>query len=416
MFFLPCAWAVAIEQLLLISFMPFCSESVTIPQSTVPDTSLFTITATDADQVNTSNSQITFSLEDPTLPFAIDANSGLLSTRLGSPDLAAQLYTITVLAADGGTPALTGTATVMVDVAAPNFQAPVFPDGLVFDITENAKPVPDMELYSFDITDGDVAGEGRVDAAFVQTEYSPFFRLETSISDSMTTVRILYSNETAQFDREQLENFTLTVIATDLGNELFRMSTEADILVTILDANDNPPVFIGDPYTAQVAEDAEVGTSIAQVSTMDADIGNNAVAMYSFLNYAGSDFAIDGVSGNITVNGPLTVTGQSLVLTVGAFDGVFSVNTTISIIVLEVNDNAPQFASFVPPTISLPEETETETVLLNVSVSDADTGVSGEVVLSLEQDGDLFGYAAYESNEFYIFLNQPLDFEVSELL
>lgn len=78
-----------------------------------------------------------------------------------------------------------------------------------------------------------------------------------------------------QFDREQGSGrYSVTGTASDRGNP--SLSAKVTITVAIVDQNDQPPVFAKRTYEANVAEDAATGTSIADLSASDGDIGDNA--------------------------------------------------------------------------------------------------------------------------------------------
>ena len=366
----------------------------------------------DNDEANTPNSDIVFSLQDPALPFAIDSVSGSLSTR---PNLMPQVYNITVLAIDRGNPPLTGTGTVIVTVAPPNFDAPMFPDNLTFNIMENDNSTG--PLFSFLVTDTDDGFEGTPLVMLLQSEYSDNFTLTNGPPDANGDVESTISYRGGPgFNREMLSSFILPVQAVDQGIEAFRLSAVAVLTVEVVDVNDNPPVFVGAPYTATVSENAPLGTSIASAQATDADIGTNADITYSFIGYNGEEFSINGTSGDITVSGTLLLVGRQerYSIDIEARDGSFSSITTINITVMEVNDNPPVFSES-SMTVNLPETTPTGlgVPLFYVNVSDADAGMNGEVTLSLQQDGYLFGYGQFNDSTYYIFLNESLDYEVS---
>lgn len=69
-------------------------------------------------------------------------------------------------------------------------------------------------------------------------------------------------------DREQTSNYTLQVTAKDRGEP--PRSSSITVTVTVLDENDNSPVFDPKQYSATVAENASIGASVLQVSEIDA--------------------------------------------------------------------------------------------------------------------------------------------------
>ncbi len=380
---------------------------MTIAQSSDINTPIVNVTAIDNDEENTPNSEIVFSLEDTALPFQIDSSSGLLTTRSIIPELRAEIYNVVVIVADNGNPSLSSNGTVVVDVAAPNSFDPVFLDNLAFSITEN-NPSSEV-LFRIQVTDDDIDNEGEVNMMLLPTLYSTNFTLTNTGSNSASIAYLGGSG----FDRETVTNFSLSVQATDQGNPLFRRTSQATVYVTVEDVNDNPPVFLNAPYSAMVSENAMIGLVIATVEASDADEATNNDVVYSS-SFSGDEFVVDSISGNITVAGDLLVARQAFFqIPITASDGVFDTLTFINITVLEVNDNSPQFVSQPPALIILSEDTEVNSVFLNVTVSDADTGINGEVSLTIMQDRDTFLVSSYpEVNEFYISLNRELDFEV----
>lgn len=65
-------------------------------------------------------------------------------------------------------------------------------------------------------------------------------------------------------DREQKSNYTLEVTAKDRGEP--PRSSSTIVSVTVLDENDNSPVFDPRQYSATIAENASIGASVLQVS------------------------------------------------------------------------------------------------------------------------------------------------------
>ena len=66
--------------------------------------------------------------------------------------------------------------------------------------------------------------------------------------------------------------------------------TVAPLDITIIDVNDNVPVFTRPLYTAQVKEDVPLGVTILKVEAEDKDSGENARVSYTVDN---SNFTIN---------------------------------------------------------------------------------------------------------------------------
>lgn len=69
-----------------------------------------------------------------------------------------------------------------------------------------------------------------------------------------------------KLDRELKSSYTITVTAKDRGDP--PNLTKMEINITILDENDNSPVFDPKQYSASVPENASIGASVLQVSNL----------------------------------------------------------------------------------------------------------------------------------------------------
>lgn len=80
-------------------------------------------------------------------------------------------------------------------------------------------------------------------------------------------------------DREQQSSYTLRVRATDQSPGR-ALSSLATVSITVLDVNDNPPVFERRDYLVSVPEDTSPGTQVLAVFATSKDIGTNAEITY----------------------------------------------------------------------------------------------------------------------------------------
>ncbi len=83
-----------------------------------------------------------------------------------------------------------------------------------------------------------------------------------------------------ELDREQQKEIDMILTATDGGSP--QRSGTAVIHITVLDANDNVPVFSESVYKVTLAENTPSGTEIIRVSATDADEGPNGEVTYEF--------------------------------------------------------------------------------------------------------------------------------------
>uniref|UniRef100_A0A4W6CAK2 Cadherin domain-containing protein n=1 Tax=Lates calcarifer TaxID=8187 RepID=A0A4W6CAK2_LATCA len=155
-------------------------------------------------------------------------------------------------------------------------------------------------------------------------------------------------------DRETNPHLSLKLIAVDGGSP--QRSGTVNIDVTVLDINDNAPVFNQSVYKATVMENSPRDTYVTTVNASDADIGSNSIVTYYFsdLNSGLSDlFRIDEKTGVISITGSIDYEkDKKYELRIeGKDQGGLTDSSKVIIEVTDVNDNAPTISvmSFTSP-------------------------------------------------------------------
>uniref|UniRef100_A0A1I8GRF3 Cadherin domain-containing protein n=1 Tax=Macrostomum lignano TaxID=282301 RepID=A0A1I8GRF3_9PLAT len=104
---------------------------------------------------------------------------------------------------------------------------------------------------------------------------------------------------TRQLDREAQAEHSVSLVCWDSGEP--RLTASVTVRILVQDANDNAPVFVGEPYSATVPADSVVsGGRLLRVAATDADSGVNGIVSYKIL-LGGGSFAIDAATGDLTL-------------------------------------------------------------------------------------------------------------------
>uniref|UniRef100_A0A915PFR4 Uncharacterized protein n=1 Tax=Setaria digitata TaxID=48799 RepID=A0A915PFR4_9BILA len=193
---------------------------------------------------------------------------------------------------------------------------------------------------------------------------SEVIQLRAEDQDRLENAKLTYSIDSSEFtinkdtglvmiaeelDREERSSYLLNVTATDHATNPLSASTFLEIILD--DVNDNAPEFTSENYTVAIAEDAPIGTSFAQVAAVDVDEGDNSIIDYYLIDENGNSatFKLDRSSGTMRIVSRLDrEMVASYHLTVKAQDRgnpPLSSFCTVSVVIIDVNDNAPQFES-----------------------------------------------------------------------
>ncbi|MGH0133506.1 UNVERIFIED_CONTAM: hypothetical protein FKN15_054336 [Acipenser sinensis] len=278
--------------------------SVRIPENTPVATPIFIVNATDPDQG--TGGSVLFSFQPPSPFFAIDGARGVVTVIRLLDYETTQGYQLTVNATN--TP-----------VATP--------------------------IFIVNATDPDQGTGGSVLFSFQPP--SPFFAIDGA-RGVVTVIRLL--------DYETTQGYQLTVNATD-QDKTRPLSTLVNLAITITDVQDMDPVFINLPYSTNIYENSPPGSMVRMITAIDQDRGKPRGIGYTIVSgNTNSIFALDYISGVLTLNGQLDrenpLYSSGFLLSVRGTElnddrtpSGAMVTTSFNILVIDVNDNAPQFNS-----------------------------------------------------------------------
>uniref|UniRef100_A0A8P4K6T1 Cadherin domain-containing protein n=1 Tax=Dicentrarchus labrax TaxID=13489 RepID=A0A8P4K6T1_DICLA len=269
------------------------------------------------------------------------------------------VHNLILTAVDGGRPARSGTASVIVHVSDTNDNAPTF-DKVSYDINilENS-PIGSLVIH-LNATDLD----------------------EGSNSD-ITYSYSLYTSEKTQ------ETFHLNPSTGEI--------TVKGII--------------------KIMENSPIGSLVIQLNATDLDEGSNSDITYSYSLYTSEKtqetFHLNPSTGEITVKGMLNYEDFKIydmeIIATDKGANSLSGQCTIKILVEDMNDNHPEISikSFQSP---VNENIELDTVIAVVSVSDKDSGDNGVVDLHIP-DNIPFKLRESSDNYYELVVSEPLDRE-----
>nr|XP_006996161.2 protocadherin beta-8-like [Peromyscus maniculatus bairdii] len=213
-------------------------------------------------------------------------------------------------------------------------------------------------------------------------------------------------------DREEQPELTLTLTAVDGGSP--PRSGTTTVHIEVVDINDNAPQFVQSLYEVQVPENSPLNALIVTVSARDLDVGPYGNIAYSLFQGGGvsQPFVIDEVTGEIRLSKQLDFeTVRYYNVEIAATDGGgLSGKCTVSVQVLDVNDNAPEL-TISTLTSPIPENSP-EAVVVVFSVFDLDSGDNGRMVCSIQNEFPFLLKSAFE-NYYTLVTEGALDRESS---
>uniref|UniRef100_A0A3P8TAA5 Cadherin domain-containing protein n=1 Tax=Amphiprion percula TaxID=161767 RepID=A0A3P8TAA5_AMPPE len=249
------------------------------------------------------------------------------------------VHNLILTAVDGGTPARSGTVSIIVHVSDTNDNAPTFDKSIyTVKIMENS-PIGSLviNLNASDLDDGSNSDLMYLYSLYTSEKTQETFNLNPSTGEITVKGMLNY---------EDFKIYDMEVIATDKG--VNSLSGQCTIKILVEDMNDNHPEISIKSFQSPVNENIELDTVIAVVSVSDKDSGDNGVVDLHIPH--NMPFKLRESSDNyyqLVVSQPLDrekVPEYDITFTVtDRGSPPLSDNETMTLELLDVNDNVPQF-------------------------------------------------------------------------
>ncbi|XP_017710006.1 PREDICTED: cadherin-23 [Rhinopithecus bieti] len=352
--------------------LPFVAE---VLEGTPAGVSIYQVVAVDLDEGLNGLVSYRMPVGLPRMDFLINSSSGevVTTTQLDRERIAE--YQLRVVASDAGTPTKSSTSTLTIHVLDVNDEMPTFFPA-VYNVSVSEDVPREFRVVWLNCTDNDVGLNAELSYFITGGNVDGKF----SVGYRDAVVRTVVS-----LDRETTAAYMLILEAIDNGPVGKRHTGTATVFVTVLDVNDNRPIFLQSSYEASVPEDIPEGHSIVQLKATDADEGEFGRVWYRILHgNHGNNFRIH-VSNGLLMRGPRPLDRErnsSHMLIVEAYNhdlGPMRSSVRVIVYVEDVNDEAPVFTQQQYSRLGLRETAGIGTSVIVVRATDRDSGDGGLV-------------------------------------
>ncbi|XP_057567534.1 cadherin-8 isoform X2 [Hippopotamus amphibius kiboko] len=324
----------------------------TVPEMSILGTSVTNVTATDADDPVYGNSaKLVYSILEGQPYFSIEPETAIIKTALPNMDREAkEEYLVVIQAKDmgGHSGGLSGTTTLTVTLTDVNDNPPKFAQSLYhFSVPEDV--VLGTAIGRVKANDQDIGENAQSSYDIIDGDGTALFEITSDAQAQDGIIRLR-----KPLDFETKKSYTLKVEAANVHTDP-RFSSRgpfkdtATVKIVVEDA-DEPPVFSSPTYLLEVHENAALNSVIGQVTARDPDITSSPIR-FSIDRHTDLErqFNINADDGKITLATPLdrelSVWHNITIIATEISNPDQISRVPVAIKVLDVNDNAPEFAS-----------------------------------------------------------------------
>ena len=220
-----------------------------------------------------------------------------------------------VIASDRGTIRRSSTAKVSITIDDSNDEKPIFDQDIYeFSLLENSPK--DSLVGSVRAVDKD---SNKFNTFTYQLNLPPKSFKSSSPSDFTDYYFFIHPHtgdirSNRELDREERETYKFSIKVVD--DHIPQMSSTAIVVCTIIDQNDNRPIFSfpsSSNNSLHVSDKTPVGHAIKKIDAHDADWGANGAIVYKLINHDNPLFSIDENNGVLKVLRDLSESEQKII-------------------------------------------------------------------------------------------------------
>ncbi|NXG71502.1 CAD13 protein, partial [Baryphthengus martii] len=289
-------------------------------------------------------------------------------------------------------------------------------------IPENQRPPFPRSVGKVISSEGAEGAKFRLSGKGVDQDPRGIFRIN-EISGDVSVTRAL--------DREAIANYELEVEVTDMSGKTIDGPVRLDI--SVIDQNDNRPMFKEGPYIGHVMEGSATGTTVMRMTAFDADDSStdNALLRYNILKQTPTKpspnmFYIDPEKGDIvTVVSPVLLDRETMetpkyelvieAKDMGGLDVGLTGTATATILIDDKNDHPPEFTK---KEFQATVKEGVTGVIVNLTVGDRDDPATGAwravyTIINGNPGQSFEIHTNPQTNEGMLSVVKPLDYEIS---
>uniref|UniRef100_A0A3Q2Y193 Protocadherin 2 alpha b2 n=1 Tax=Hippocampus comes TaxID=109280 RepID=A0A3Q2Y193_HIPCM len=314
----------------------------TVTENAPPGTSVLSVHARDLDEG--LNGEIVYSFidhdGDDIDKFAINSVTGEITVKGDLDHEKDNAVEMRVQAKDKGLNSRASHCKILVEIVDVNDNPPVVSVTSLVDAVREDAPLGTM-VGLLTVKDNDTDKNGVVNVRII--EHVPF-KIKNTYKNHFSLV------VDGALDREQVSKYNITITASDEG--VPSLSGTTVIIVHVSDINDNAPQFREPVIHVFIKENSPPGAVIYTINADDPDVGENAKISFSLINgnnrkdvIVRSIIDINSESGDVVALQSFDYeTLKTFQFKVQATDsGVppLSSNVTVTVFILDENDNSP---------------------------------------------------------------------------
>ncbi|XP_008160008.1 cadherin-10 isoform X2 [Eptesicus fuscus] len=357
--------------------------TASVPEMSVVGTSVVQVTATDADDPSYGNSaRVIYSILQGQPYFSVEPETGIIRTALPNMNREnREQYQVVIQAKDmgGQMGGLSGTTTVNITLTDVNDNPPRFPQNTIHLRVLESSPVG-TAVGSVKATDADTGKNAEVEYRIIDGDGTDMFDI---ITEKDTQEGIITVKKPLDYESRRLYTLKVEAENTHVDPRFYYLGPFKDTTIVKISIEDvdEPPVFSRSSYLFEVHEDIEVGTIIGTVMARDPDSTSSAIR-FSLDRHTDLDriFNIHSGNGSLYISKPLDrelSQWHNLTIIAAEINNPKEMTrVAVFVRILDVNDNAPQFAVFYDTFVC--ENARPGQLIQTISAVDKDDPLGGQ--------------------------------------